>query len=313
MCARERVHVEVPEAYQTLIDQFVVHLRDERNLSPHSVRAYKGDLESLADHAARNSKNDPGQLTLAILRSWLARLQSQGAARTSLARRATSARMFTAWAHQRGYLADDVAELLGSPKAHRTLPGVLNQGEINEVLHSLDTAATETDNSIAIRDLAILETLYATGIRVSELVGLNLDSIDRSRLSVRVLGKGNKERTVPIGVPAVGAVDSWQSRRGELATKDSGRALFLGERGKRIDPRTVRTIVHRALAAVPNAPDLGPHGLRHTTATHLLEGGADIRVVQEILGHVSLTTTQIYTHVSIDRLREAFKQAHPRA
>jgi len=305
--------VEVSEAYQVLIDRFVVHLRDERNLSPHSVRAYRGDLESLADHASRTKHSDPTELTLAILRSWLARLQSQGAARSSLARRATSARMFTAWAQRRGYIEKDVAELLGSPKAHRTLPGVLNQGEINEVLGSLDVAANETNSAMAIRDLAILETLYATGIRVSELVGLDLDSIDRSRNVIRVFGKGSKERTVPIGKPAVIAVGSWQSRRGELVTKESGGALFLGERGKRIDPRTVRTIVHRALAVVPGAPDLGPHGLRHTAATHLLEGGADIRVVQEILGHVSLTTTQIYTHVSVDRLKEAFKQAHPRA
>lgn len=313
MSARERVGVEVSEAYQVLIERFVVHLRDERNLSPHSVRAYRGDLESLADHAARTQHSDPTELTLAILRSWLARLQSQGAARSSLARRATSARMFTAWAQRRGYIEKDVAELLGSPKAHRTLPGVLNQSEMIEVLDSLNTAANETDNGMAIRDRAILETLYATGIRVSELAGLDIDSIDRSRNVIRVFGKGGKERMVPIGKPALIAIDAWQSRRAEFVTKDSGVAIFLGERGKRIDTRTVRTIVHRALAAVPNAPDLGPHGLRHTAATHLLEGGADIRVVQEILGHVSLTTTQIYTHVSVDRLKEAFKQAHPRA
>lgn len=305
--------VEVSEAYQVLIDRFVVHLRDERNLSPHSVRAYRGDLESLADHAGRSKHFDPVELSLPILRSWLARLQSQGAARSSLARRATSARMFTAWARQRGYLQADVAELLGSPKAHRTLPGVLNQMEMNQVLDSLDVAANENNTAVAIRDRAILETLYATGIRVSELAGLDLDSIDRARNVIRVLGKGGKERIVPIGKPAVRAIDFWQARRVEFITKESGPALFLGERGKRINSRTVRTIVHRALSAVPGAPDLGPHGLRHTAATHLLEGGADIRVVQELLGHVSLTTTQIYTHVSVDRLKEAFKQAHPRA
>jgi integrase/recombinase XerC len=305
--------VEVSEAYQVLIDRFVIHLRDERNLSPHSVRAYKGDLVSLADHASRSKHGEPDELTLAILRSWLARLASQGAARSSIARRATSARMFTAWAHRRGYVGHDAAELLGSPKAHRTLPGVLNQSEMTQVLDSLDAAANETDTALAIRDRALLETLYATGIRVSEICGLDLDSLDRSRNVIRVFGKGHKERTVPIGRPAILAIDSWNSRRHKLETRDSGTALFLGERGRRIDPRTVRTIVHRALAAVPNAPDIGPHGLRHTAATHLLEGGADIRVVQEILGHVSLTTTQIYTHVSIDRLKEAFKQAHPRA
>jgi integrase/recombinase XerC len=221
--------------------------------------------------------------------------------------------MFTGWAFRRGYVSHDAAELLGSPKAHRTLPGVLNQSEMIEVLDSLDTAANESDTALSIRDRALLETLYATGIRVSEICGLDLDSLDLSRNVIRVFGKGNKERTVPIGLPAIRAIDAWQRRRSELVTSESGAALFLGERGRRIDPRTVRTIVHRALAAIPGAPDLGPHGLRHTAATHLLEGGADIRVVQEILGHVSLTTTQIYTHVSIDRLKEAFKQAHPRA
>jgi len=305
--------VQVPAAYEPLIERFIVHLRDERNLSPHSVRAYRSDVESLADHAARLNLDDPRQLTLAALRSWLARLQAQGGARTSLARRASSARMFCAWAYQRGYVDHDAAELLVSPKAHRSLPEVLSKAEVNQVLDSLDAAAAETGETIAIRDRALLETLYATGIRVSELCGLDLDGVDRARNVIRVYGKGRKERTVPIGQPAIVAIDAWQAKRGELVAKDSGPALFLGQRGRRIDPRTVRTIVHRALEAVPGAPDLGPHGLRHTAATHLLEGGADIRVVQEILGHASLGTTQIYTHVSIERLREAFKQAHPRA
>ncbi len=290
-----------------------MHLRDERNLSPHSVRAYRSDVESLADHAARLNLADPKQLTLAALRSWLARLQAQGGARTSLARRASSARMFCSWAYRRGYVDHDAAELLVSPKAHHTLPEVLSKAEVTQVLDSLDVAAAETGETMAIRDRALLETLYATGIRVSELCGLDLDGIDRARNVIRVYGKGRKERTVPIGRPAIVAIDAWQTKRGELVTKDSGPALFLGSRGKRIDPRTVRRVVHLALEAVPGSPDLGPHGLRHTAATHLLEGGADIRVVQEILGHVSLGTTQIYTHVSIERLREAFKQAHPRA
>lgn len=305
--------MQVSAAYEPLIERFVVHLRDERNLSPHSVRAYRSDVESLADHASRLNLADPKQLTLAALRSWLARLQAQGGARTSLARRASSARMFSAWAYQRGYVDRDVAELLVSPKAHRTLPEVLSKAEVNQVLDSLDAIAAETGETIAIRDRALLETLYATGIRVSELCGLDLDGIDRARNVIRVYGKGRKERTVPIGRPAIVAIDAWQAKRGELVAKDSGPALFLGLRGRRIDPRTVRRIVHQALEAVPGSPDLGPHGLRHTAATHLLEGGADIRVVQEVLGHASLGTTQIYTHVSIERLREAFKQAHPRA
>jgi integrase/recombinase XerC len=167
---------------------------------------------------------------------------------------------------------------------------------------------------VAARDVAILELLYATGIRVSELCGLDLGDLDRDRRVIRVFGKGRKERSVPLGNPAVRAVDAWIAEgRGLLATGESGPALFVGERGRRLDPRVVRRIVHRALRLVDGAPDLGPHGLRHAMATHLLDGGADLRSVQEMLGHASLATTQIYTHVTNERLRAAFEQAHPRA
>lgn len=160
----------------------------------------------------------------------------------------------------------------------------------------------------------MLELLYATGIRVGELCGLDVDDLDHERRVVRVLGKGRKERTVPYGAPAARALDAWLHRgRAALARSGSGPALFLGARGGRLDQRAVRSLVHARLADVPGAPDLGPHGLRHTAATHLLEGGADLRSVQELLGHASLATTQIYTHVTTDRLRQAFKQAHPRA
>jgi integrase/recombinase XerC len=174
--------------------------------------------------------------------------------------------------------------------------------------------ARETGGPVAARDVALLELLYSTGIRVSELCGLDLDDLDPQRLVIRVFGKGSKERTVPVGVPALRAVEAWLARgRPRLTTSDSGRAMFLGERGKRIDPRVVRRIVHRSLRVTEGAPDLGPHGLRHAMATHLLEGGADLRSVQEMLGHASLATTQIYTHVTNERLRAAFEQAHPRA
>ena len=160
----------------------------------------------------------------------------------------------------------------------------------------------------------MLELLYASGLRVAELCGLDCVDVDVARRTVRVFGKGSKERVVPVGVPALAAVADWlRVGRGRLATAESRDALFLGERGRRIDPRVVRRIVHRALRATDGAPDLGPHGLRHAMATHLLEGGADLRSVQEMLGHASLATTQIYTHVSNDRLRAAFNQAHPRA
>jgi len=167
---------------------------------------------------------------------------------------------------------------------------------------------------IALRDRLIVELLYATGIRVGELCGLDLDDVDRDRRVLRVTGKGDKERSTPFGGPAVSALNAWIAHgRPELATDRSGPALLLGRRGGRIDPRQARTAVHDALAAVPGAPDMGPHGLRHSAATHLLEGGADLRVVQELLGHSSLATTQIYTHVSVDRLRAVHDRAHPRA
>jgi integrase/recombinase XerC len=175
-------------------------------------------------------------------------------------------------------------------------------------------AAAESDGPLALRDVAILETLYATGIRVSELAGLDLDDLDTHRRTLRVLGKGRKERTVPIGGPALRALAVWlNGPRQTLAGPEAGTAVFLGAQGRRIDPRVVRRIVHQALRAVEGAPDLGPHGLRHAMATHLLDGGADLRSVQEMLGHASLATTQIYTHVTDDRLRRAYQQAHPRA
>ncbi|MEU4455483.1 tyrosine-type recombinase/integrase, partial [Nocardioides sp. NPDC023903] len=185
--------------------------------------------------------------------------------------------------------------------------------EVESLIAAAITAA-EDGTPVGMRDIAVLEMLYATGARVGELVGLDLDDVDYERRIIRVLGKGRKERMVPFGGPAVRALDRWVVRgRPQLVNESSGPALFLGARGGRLDQRAVRTLVHRRLADVPGAPDLGPHGLRHSTATHLLEGGADLRSVQELLGHASLATTQIYTHVSSDRLRKAYRQAHPRA
>ena len=180
----------------------------------------------------------------------------------------------------------------------------------------LDVAAVaaDDDDPIHLRNRAALELLYATGIRVGELVGLDVDDLDHSSMVLRVVGKGDKERRVPFGLPARDAVDAWLERgRPHLVTAESGPALLLGRRGRRADPRQVRSVVHELLEHVPDAPDLGPHGLRHSAATHLLEGGADLRIVQELLGHASLATTQIYTHVSVDRLKRSYAQAHPRA
>jgi integrase/recombinase XerC len=300
----------LPPALDSALTRFVDHLRLERGLSPHTVRAYEGDVHGLLRHAARLRCVQVGDLDVGVLRSWLAQLHARGASRSTLARRASAARMFTCWAHRRELSPTDSGVRLASPKAQRPLPEVLRIDDAAAVMR----AAAVDGSPLGLRDAAIVELLYATGARVSELCGLDLDDLDAGRRTARVLGKGAKERTVPLGEPAVAAVGSWLARgRPDLATASSGPALLLGARGGRIDPRTARRAVHQRLAAVDGVPDLGPHGLRHTAATHLLEGGADLRSVQELLGHGTLATTQIYTHVSIERLRATYERAHPRA
>jgi integrase/recombinase XerC len=298
----------LPAALAAARAAFREHLLLEQDRSPHTVRAYDGDVASLLDHAARLGVTDPAELELAALRSWLARLRTTGASRATLARRGSAARSFTAWAHRRGLMPTDPGQLLAAPKGLRPLPEVLRQDEAERLV------SFEGDDVVDLRDRAALELLYATGVRVGELCGLDVDDVDTARRVVRVLGKGRKERAVPYGVPAQRALDRWlEAGRPQWAGTQSGAALLLGVRGARVDPRTVRALVHRRLAAVPGAPDLGPHGLRHSAATHLLEGGADLRSVQELLGHATLATTQIYTHVSIERLRTSYERAHPRA
>ncbi|HET6697489.1 MAG TPA: tyrosine recombinase XerC [Nocardioidaceae bacterium] len=302
----------LPERMAEVLAAYERHLVAERDLTPHTVRAYVGDVGALLVHAARLGHQDVATLDLRTLRSWLANQQTLGKARTTMARRATAVRVFTAWLARTGRVAADPGASLGSPKAHRTLPPALRQDEARALMEAVATAADD-GSALGARDVAILELLYATGIRVGELCGLDIDDLDRGRRVVRVFGKGRKERSVPYGAPAERAVSAWLGRRADVAAPGAGAALFLGARGRRIDQRAVRALVHARLADVPDAPDLGPHGLRHTAATHLLEGGADLRTVQELLGHASLATTQIYTHVTADRLRRAYRQAHPRA
>jgi integrase/recombinase XerC len=289
------------------------HLVSERDLTPHTVRAYVSDVAGMLEHAGRLGITDPADLDLRTLRSWLANQQVTGRSRTTLARRATAVRVFTAWLARTGRIPTDVGASLRSPKARQTLPPVLRQDEAAELVAAAARLADD-GSPTGLRDSAMLELLYATGVRVGELVALDVDDVDRGRNVARVFGKGRKERTVPFGQPAAQALDAWLARgRPRLVAPGAGAALFLGARGGRIDQRAVRTLVHRRIAEVPGAPDIGPHGLRHTAATHLLEGGADLRSVQELLGHASLATTQLYTHVSTDRLRQAYRQAHPRA
>lgn len=252
-------------------------------------------------------------LGLGDLRAWLAHQAAAGAARATVARRAAACRTFLAWAAHTGVIGVDPSVRLVAPARTRTLPPVLRQQEAAELMRLAEVSADDAD-PVHLRNRAALELLYATGVRVGELTGLDLDDVDLGSCVLRVMGKGSKERTVPFGLPARSAVETWLLEgRPRLATAESGPALLLGRRGRRADPRQVREVVHQLLGHLPSAPDLGPHGLRHSAATHLLEGGADLRVVQELLGHASLSTTQIYTHVSVERLRRSYEQAHPRA
>jgi integrase/recombinase XerC len=296
-----------------LLGPFERALRVERGLSERTVTAYVSDVAGLVEHAERLGVTTAAELDLAVLRSWLALQSTRGRARTTLARRTSAARAFTGYLVSHGLASVDAAARLARPKAHRTLPEVLRHDQVDRLLDASAERAADGGPG-PLRDLAVLELLYATGIRVGELVGLDVDDVDHERQAVRVLGKGSKERSVPMGAPARRALDAWLQRgRPQWARPGSGPALFLGARGGRLDQRAVRTLVHQQLAEVPDAADLGPHGLRHTAATHLLEGGADLRSVQELLGHATLATTQIYTHVSVDRLKRAYDQAHPRA
>lgn len=301
---------------------FEAHLIQEKSRSEHTVRAYLTDLAHL--EAFLSERGVPLlEMRLADLRAWLGAQASpaasgegaapQPAARSTMSRRAASVRTFCRWATRSGRMPADPSLRLVAPKRHATLPPVLAAKDADALLE-VAAVASDDEDPIHIRDRAMLELLYATGIRVGELTSLDIDDIDDERQVARVIGKGNKERTVPFGGPARDALQQWrQIGRPALVTATSGPALFLGRRGRRVDQRQVRTVVHSLLEHIADAPDIGPHGLRHSAATHLLEGGADLRVVQELLGHASLATTQIYTHVSIDRLRDSYRQAHPRA
>ncbi|WP_433652349.1 tyrosine-type recombinase/integrase [Micromonospora zamorensis] len=357
------MHQALPPELRDAVDGFAEHLSRVRNRSAHTVRAYVTDLVSLLDHAVRMGCVDLAELDLSVLRSWLAKQRTTGAARTSLARRAASARAFSAWAHRAGLLAADVGAALASPRAHRELPSVLRADQAAALVEApsrqtprvgpapTDPSARQTrpvgpgpidppvrppesvspaptdlppgptpgaaqtaeTEAVSLRDRVLLELLYATGVRVSEACGLDVGDVDHGRRVIRVFGKGGRERAVPYGVPAQRALDDWLRRgRPALVGARSGDALLLGARGGRLNPTTARQIVG-AYAEAAGLPRTSPHGLRHSAATHLLEGGADLRAVQELLGHASLASTQIYTHVSVERLRAAYRQAHPRA
>ena len=289
-----------------LTEEYQHHLEGERGLSPNTIRAYQADLAGLA----LSARVPPDRVTLAHLRSWLAGQVESGAEPASLQRRVSCVRGFFAWAHREGFVASDPAIRLRAPRRPRTLPEVPTEMQVTDTIASLASAAADGD-PIALRDVALVELLYASGLRISEACGLGLRDVDFENSTVRVLGKGNKERTVPVGAPARRALDAWLAVRERVAGPGSPPRLFLGTRGGALDPRVARRVVHAATAA--GGVSVGPHALRHAMATHLLAGGADLRSVQELLGHASVATTQRYTHVTNERLRAAFQQAHPRA
>jgi integrase/recombinase XerC len=315
-----------------MLTEFTRYLGVERGFSEHTVRSYRSDLADLLRFAEEAGVTASHEIDLELLRGWLWKSSTAGLAKATLARRSATARALTSWLARTGVTPTDAAARLRAPRPDRHLPRVLTRPQMDGILSGL-SARAQTGDAIAIRDLAIVELLYASALRVSELTGLDVRDADLGRLTVRVLGKGSKERVVPFGVPAKDALAAWVAVRPTLQAAGAGvtgagagvtgagargagaasTPLFLGARGARIGSRAVYRMVTTLLEGVPGGGPAGPHALRHTAATHLLDGGADLRAVQEMLGHASLGTTQIYTHVSTERLKESYAMAHPRA
>ena len=291
------------------IEDFLRHLAGERGLSTHTVRAYTGDLDALATFAETRDVDVPAGLDLELLRDWLWDSSQAGLATSTIARRAATVRAFGGWLADTGRLPVNPAVRLRSPKSDKHLPRVLNREQVDGLFARLEAAAA-TGDAMAVRDLAVIELLYGAALRVSELAGLDLADVDLGRQTVRVTGKGDKQRVVPFGAPARRAIDAWLDKR---EATDAVVALFVNTRGTRVGTRTLYELVARLLVELPGTGPAGPHTFRHTAATHLLDGGADLRAVQELLGHASLGTTQIYTHVSTERLKQSYALAHPRA
>jgi integrase/recombinase XerC len=297
----------------TAVDRFIDASVAERGLSTNTVRAYRSDLAAFCGFAAGQGTTTTDRVGLELLRDWVWHGSREGLSRSTLARRSAAVRSFSAWLESSELVEADAGARLRAPKPDRHLPRVLTRAQIDGLLHSLAARATSGDPA-ARRDLALVELLYAAALRIGEAVTLDTGDVDLERLTVRVTGKGSKERVVPFGVPAVKALGAYlDDARPRLARDPAATALFLGVRGGRLGSRAAYDIVARLLATLPGSGPGGPHTLRHTAATHLLDGGADLRAVQEMLGHASLGTTQIYTHVSAERLRESYRSAHPRA
>ena len=299
---------------ESALDGFMAYLSAERGYSEHTIKAYSSDLRDLANYAERRAVKNLDGIRLEFLRDWLYESAQTGLTKTTLARRSASVRSFTAWMRRQGLTQADAGARLKSPKADQSLPRVISLPQLEDIFENLTDTAAEGE-PVALRDLAIIELLYASGLRVSELVGLSLGDVDLDRLTVRVMGKGSKERIVPFGIPAASALTDYltRSRKMLVEGKPHTNAFFVGARGGKLSTRAVYALVASLLEPLGGSGPAGPHSLRHTAATHLLDGGADLRIVQEMLGHASMGTTQIYTHVSMERLTSSYQQAHPRA
>lgn len=300
--------------FDIAIARFDNYLRLERGYSVHTVKAYESDLLSLSVFAEKQKLTSIADISLELLRDWLYASSQEGLSKTTLARRTASVRSFTAWLFREGELSSDPATRLKAPKVDKSLPRVIAAGQLDDIFTSV-LAQSTLDNPLGQRDAAVIELLYASALRVSEVVGVNVSDIDFERNTLRVKGKGNKERVVPFGTPAANALQFYlkNGREELLGEKTHTDAVFLGVRGGRVSPRTIYSVVAKLIEPLGGSGPSGPHAFRHTAATHLLDGGADLRIVQEMLGHASMGTTQIYTHVSAERLKSSYLQAHPRA
>lgn len=310
--------LDVNRVFTRALESFWRYLTYEKFRSPQTIKAYESDLSAFFDYCLRHGAQELADIDLEMIRSWLAHMHRANIARTSTARRTSSLRTFFAWAEEESLITDNPTLTLATPKKTGHLPQVLNQQQILFLIDRVEKQLqADPHDPHAMRLLASIELLYATGIRISELCSLNLSSIDRENRTLRVVGKGNKERVVPFGQPAMRALNRWvtQGRRQWFSANQQAveEALFIGPRGKRANPRQIREDLTKALATIPDSQLSGAHIFRHTAATHMVDGGADIRSIQELLGHSSLATTQIYTHVSVDRLKDSYNNAHPRA
>ncbi|MGH2755742.1 MAG: tyrosine recombinase XerC [Actinomycetota bacterium] len=295
----------------TVKGRFLRAARAERDLSPHTIKAYATDLDQFEEWSGRLGISHIGSVDRRMLRRYVSYLGERRYSRRTIARKASAIRSMLAWAVKQDHLASNPAEDLAIPKLDKPLPKVMKPRDARALCE-----LPPDDEPIGLRDRAILELLYGSGLRVAELCGLDVDDIDLRRRTLRVIGKGRKERGLPMSVPASRALAGYlgEPRRSLLLAGRGrgGAALFLGARGGRLGPRGVRAMISRYMTS-EGAKAIGPHALRHSFATHLLDGGADLRAVQELLGHDNLATTQIYTHVSTERLRAVYEKSHPRA